>query len=68
MKNEYRFTFTRWTPQGPEENSDSVPADSLEDAMQWADGFCQRHNCRVSRIEWFDEEAGRWLNSVVSYA
>lgn len=64
---DYGFTFTRWTDQGPEENSDKAPFATLDDALEWADGFCQRHNCKVSRIEWFDEDLQRWQNSSVAY-
>lgn len=67
MTNEYHFTFCRWTPQGPEENSDSADFASFDEAMKWADDFCKRHNCRVKQIEWFDPELNRWQNSQVAY-
>jgi hypothetical protein len=65
---EFRFTFVRYTDGGMEEQGRAVSADTLEEATVEAEGFCQRNDCRISRVEWFDQEAQRWRQSDVCYA
>lgn len=65
MEREFTFTFTRHKGGTIEENTDSIKAVNLDEAVKWATGFCERHNCTMSRIIWFDEEAQIWRNSVI---
>jgi hypothetical protein len=68
MKHEYRFTFTRWTEKGPLESHDVAPfCQSFDAAIVWASGVCERNECRISSIEWYDEDLQRWQRSSVSY-
>jgi hypothetical protein len=66
--NEYRFTFTRYSDGGMEEQGRIINAENLEEATVEAQSFCRRNQCKISRVEWYDEEAERWQNSVVQYA
>jgi hypothetical protein len=65
--NEYRFTFTRYGDDGMEEQGRAVTADDLDEAVAEAEGFCKRNKCRISKVEWFDEDGERWRQSDVSY-
>lgn len=62
-----RFMFSRRNDKGVEENSDEIEAPTLEEATQWAEGFCQRHKCAITLIEWYDEETKRWQKSRFAY-
>jgi len=66
--NEYRFTFIRHNEGEIEEQGRTVNAANLEEATAEAQSFCRRNQCKISRIEWYDEEAERWRQSDVQYA
>lgn len=65
---EFQFTFIRYSDDGLEEKGGLIEAADLDDATVKAQRFCERNQCRIKHVEWYDEEDGRWQNSDVQYA
>lgn len=65
---EFRVTFVRYNDEGMEERGSLIEAADLDEAASKALEFCKRNRCHLKRVEWYDEEEERWINSDVQYA
>jgi hypothetical protein len=59
--NEYQFTFRR----EDEEQTTTIDAPDFDDAARQACQLCERHKCKIARVEW--SEDGRRHRSDVQY-
>lgn len=67
MKRDYTFTFVRHNAGEMQDRKEDIPAHSFDEAVTMATAFCDIHECRISYVEWFDEELQLWQRSAVSY-